>query len=195
MKKTILILSLFAGSLQLNGQYLHHDITASYGIVTTDQVADVLKDVLTTIFSFGTYEKDNYNYSGALFLTYKRPVTFRLHLGGTIGMDNVSGDLVSDNIKYGEFATSHTTLATEADLRWVKRNWLQMYSGLGLGYTFTSEQGTYTNTGESDINRSGHLAIQANALGIRLGKRLGGFMEVGFGYKGILNFGLSYQFE
>jgi hypothetical protein len=36
--------------------------------------------------------------------------------------------------------------------------------------------------------------FQITAVGVRLGKSLGGFMELGFGYKGLLNFGLSYQF-
>ncbi|MCF8347140.1 MAG: hypothetical protein K9G38_08005 [Bacteroidales bacterium] len=196
LSKKYLLILLFSFSIMLaRGQYLHHDITGSYGFVTTDQVADVLKDVLTTVFSFGTYEKENYDYSGALFLTYKRPVTYRLHMGGTVGIDNVSGDLLSNGTAYGTFHTRHTTFAGEADLRWVKRNRLQMYSGLGLGYTFTAEEGFVSGSGESDINRSGHLAIQVTAIGLRIGRKFGGFMEAGFGYKGLLNFGLSYQFE
>jgi hypothetical protein len=194
MKKFFFLFLLCTPLISSNAQYIRHDITVSYGIVTADQISDLLKDVLTTIFTFGTYEKDNYDYSGALFVTYKNAVNYRWHVGATLGMDNVSGDLFSNGNYNGTFSTKHRTLAAEADLRWVKRDHFQLYSGLGLGYTFTSEKGE-TTTGESENLRSGHSAVQVNALGIRAGNRLGALLEFGFGYKGILNFGLSYRFE
>ncbi len=195
MKKLVVIFLFTWGVVTTNAQYVHHDLAGSYGIVTTDQIMDLVKDVVRAVFSFGDYEKDDYNYSGALFLTYKNAASYRMHVGATIGIDNVTGDLLQDGIKYGDFRTNHTTFAAESDIRWVKRDAFQMYSGIGLGYTFTAEKGEISGTGETDINRSGHVAFQINPLGMRIGKRLGAFAEIGFGYKGIANFGLSYQFE
>jgi hypothetical protein len=195
MKKLVIILLLSSGVVTTNAQYVHHDLSGSYGFVTTDQIVDVFKDVLTAVFSFGNYQKEDYNYSGALFLTYKNAVTYKTHIGATIGIDNVTGDLTNNNIKYGDFRTNHTTMAIEGDIRWVKKNAFQLYSGIGLGYTFTSETGEISATGDTDTNKSGHVAFQINPLGMRMGKRLGAFAEIGFGYKGIANFGLSYQFE
>lgn len=195
MKKFIFTLLLVCTFASAKSQFIEHDISASYGIVTTDQIVDMIKDVFTTIFSFGTYEKDNYDYTGARFLTYKNSVRYRLGLGATVGMDGVRGDLLSNQTKYGTFSTNHYTLAAEADYRWVNTKFFQMYSGFGLGYTLSTDKGEVTTTGESDLLISGHSAFQINPLGMRIGKGFGGFVELGFGYKGLLNFGLSYQFE
>ncbi|MCK4288204.1 MAG: hypothetical protein KAW86_03280, partial [Bacteroidales bacterium] len=61
------------------------------------------------------------------------------------------------------------------------------------GYTFRKD--TYKpDIGQEQTNNINHFNFQITAVGVRLGKSLGGFMELGFGYKGLLNFGLSYQF-
>lgn len=74
-------------------------------------------------------------------------------------------------------------------------NKVQLYSGLGIGYTFGSESlnpavdsGKTTSTGT--INS---FAWQVNVIGIRVGKAIAGFAEFGYGYKGIVNIGLSIQ--
>lgn len=194
MKKLIIFLFLSICTINVEGQVQRHDIMGSYGIVTTDQVVDLLADLLVTLFSFGEYSKDNYAYSGALFLTYKNSVTHRLNIGATIGLDRVNGDLINDQIKYGEFSTTHVTVAGEADLRWVKKDFFEMYTGLGLGYTFSEDKGSISATNETDILNTGHANLQFDLLGLRVGRNFGGFIETGFGYKGILNFGISYQF-
>jgi len=193
MKKALIILLIILAAGRVNGQYVYNDITASYGVITTDQVIDVFKDIIIATFSFGAYTKDNYQYSGALFLTYKYAPSFRFNVGATLGMDRVNGDLISNDIKTGEFRTSHTTLAVEMDYRYVKNEIFQMYSGLGIGYTLSIDSGT-TNEGLEDSYAYGHTNMQLTLLGMRLGKKFAVFGEAGFGYKGLINFGLSYNF-
>ena len=194
MKRTCILLLMAFLQSPAQGQFVHHDLSASYGIVTSYQIMDVIEDVLVATFSFGNYEKEDYNYSGALFATYKYAPSFRVNTGLTFGVDRVRGDLIHNDIKYGDFSESHVTLAAEADYRWVKQEMVQLYTGLGLGYTFNRETGTYNDTGETDVNSSGNFAFQITPVGLRVGRQLGFFTELGFGYKGILNFGLSYRF-
>lgn len=196
MKKTVSILLLAAFLQPLIGQDKKHDLSLSYGIVTTDQVVDIFETILTAAFSFGNYTKTNLEYTGAKFITYKYGVNKRLKAGATFGIDGVKGDLLNANTEeiFGTFSTNHYTIAAEADLRYINTNWFEMYSGLGLGYTFTRQYGE-DNTGVSDITNSRHVAFQLNLAGFRFGKNFGAYMETGFGYKGILNFGLSYRFK
>ena len=63
----MVIILLAMGIVTTNAQYIHHDLSGSYGIVTTDQIMDLVKDVVRAVFSFGDYEKEDYNYSGASF--------------------------------------------------------------------------------------------------------------------------------
>lgn len=195
MKKIIAILCLSLSFNGLNAQFQHHDIQLSYGLLTANQFMDIAESVLISVLSFGNYEKENHDYSGARFISYKNSVTYRLGVGACLGVDNVKGDLVRRDVQYGEFRESHTTLALEGDIKWVKRDFIQMYTGAGLGISLNKERGEIIDTGETDSVLSNHVAFQLNAVGLRLGKSFGGFLELGFGYKGMLNFGLSYQFE
>lgn len=196
MKKTVSIILLAAFLQPVIGQDKKHDLSLSYGIVTTDQVVDIFETILTAAFSFGNYTKKNLEYTGAKFITYKYGVTKRLKAGATFGIDGVKGDLYNANTEdfFGTFSTNHYTIAAEADLRYINTNWFEMYSGLGLGYTFTRQYGE-DNTGVSDVTNSRHVAFQLNLAGFRFGKNFGAYLETGFGYKGILNFGLSYRFK
>ena len=76
---------------------------------------------------------------------------------------------------------TNITIAVESDYRYISKDSFQMYSGLGLAY-FTADQ--YTT----------NFSFQISALGFRVGKNLAAYAELGFGYKGIVHFGASYQF-
>ncbi len=72
-----------------------------------------------------------------------------------------------------------------------------MYSGVGLGLALVKSDFALGpdlmlkgKNGESTQYFTGQLT----AVGFRVGKTLAGFAELGFGYKGIVNAGLSYQF-
>lgn len=193
MKKLVLLLLLAIFILPVNAQFEKHEISASYGLVTTDQIVDLIEDVIISIFTLGNFEKDDYSYSGALFLTYKYGITYRLEIGGTLGMDRVQGNLLWNDELQGNFRESHTTLALELTYRWVKQDFINLYSGFGSGYTFTNNYAELL-TGETETINTGHPAIQMNLLGLRLGKKIAVFTELGFGYKGIINFGASFKF-
>lgn len=194
MKKFLILLICLSSYPAANAQFIYHDLTASYGFATSYQIMDVIEDVLVATFSFGTYEKEDYNYSGALFVSYKYAPSYRINTGVALGIDRVSGDLIQNDVKYGDFTESHTTLALEADYRWVKQEVIQFYTMLGLGYTLNTETGSYNTTGQTDTETSSNVAFQVTPIGMRIGRKLGGFAELGFGYKGIMNFGLSYRF-
>ena len=67
-----------------------------------------------------------------------------------------------------------------------------MYSGIGLGYAFMKDKYT-TDDGSDEIKNSGEFAFHINAFGVRFGKNIGGYVEVGYGYKGLVNLGVSFK--
>jgi hypothetical protein len=193
MKKITFIILTLMFAIPLNAQFDKHEISASYGMVTANQIADIFEDLLVSIFTLGHFEKSDYSYTGAIFLTYKNGVSNRWNLGFTAGIDKVQANLMWDDELQGYFKENHTTIAAETDFRWVKRPFFELYSGLGLGYTFTTNYADLLNGGSERVS-SGNVAVQINPLGIRLGKKIGFYTEFGFGYKGILNFGASVKF-
>lgn len=193
MKKIVVLIIVAALAMPAKAQFEKHEISASYGMVTVDQIADIFAQVLVVVLTLGNFEMDNQDYSGAWFLTYKYGVSYRLDLGLTAGLDRVKGNLLWDDELQGTFRQGHYTTAAEMTYRWVKKDLFTLYSGLGLGYTFTSII-TDPIAGESEKTNSGHATGQMNLLGLRIGKKFGVFTEFGFGYKGIINLGASYKF-
>jgi hypothetical protein len=60
--------------------------------------------------------------------------------------------------------------------------------------SFTRNYGE-DNAGLLDVSKSRHIAFQINRPGFRFGRNFGAYLETGFRYKGILNFGLSYRIK
>ena len=88
MKKILILIITVILSFPLNAQSEKHEISASYGLITLDQAAGIFGDVFITILTLGYFEKGDYDYSGALFLTYKYAIADRLNIGLTTGLDN-----------------------------------------------------------------------------------------------------------
>ena len=193
MKKIALLFLAVAFAFPLEAQFEEHEISASYGLVTAYQIADIFADILVSIFTLGNFEMSDHSYTGAIFLTYKYAASHRLNIGCTAGIDRMQGNLMWDDELQGYFNKNHTTLAAETDFRWVKKPFFELYTGMGIGYTFSTNLADLLN-GDSEKINSGHVAVQLNPIGFRLGKKLGFYTEFGFGYKGILNFGASLQF-
>jgi len=194
MKKAIILLFLVTICLGLNAQLdFKNDISVSYGIITTDQVIDIESDILESIVTLGSYSTENTKYIGAIFLTYKYNVTKGLMLGAAVGTDRITEDVISDKNKSGELVKNNITIAFEGDYRYLAKEIFQMYSGIGVGYTFVNEKYTPIS-GDESTGSSNHFNFQANLLGLRVGKSFGAFIELGIGYKGVFNFGLSGQF-
>ena len=193
MKKIAIVIMALMLAFPLSAQFEKHEISASYGVVTLDQVVDIFEDILISIFTLGNFEKDDYSYTGALFLTYRYSANYRWDIGVTAGLDRVEGNLIWADQLAGTFRESHNTIALETHLRWVRKSFIELYSGIGVGYTFTNNYAELL-TGEQESINSGHVTGQLNVLGIRLGKKIGLYTEFGFGYKGLLNFGASVKF-
>ena len=199
MKKFVSTLILAITFASLNGQTaptaLHNELAGSYGIITTNQMFNVLKDIASVVFTFGNYDKENTDYSGGWFLAYKYAPNDNILLSITGGIDGAKGDLVDNDVKYGEFKTTYTSAIVGFDYRYLNKDFIQLYSGVGAGVTLCKNSGTQSGSGETDVSWDDpYFNFQVNLLGVRVGKALAGFAEFGLGYKGIINAGISYQF-
>ena len=78
-----------------------------------------------------------------------------------------------------------------------KASWLHVYVGVSAGVFHQKGTETYkeinTLNPKSEVKQynSNLPAFQVTAAGLRLGRVIGGYLELGFGYKGLINGGLS----
>ena len=190
-----IILLVATSNNKLFAQDSKHDISVSYGVLTNDEFIDFYSDLFIDMFTLGYETTDNTKELGGIFITYKN-IAHKFNWGITAGYDAIlSSDVKDKDTLVGKAYSNRITIAFEAEYRYINKEFFQMYSGLGVGYSFRKD--TYKpNLGEDQEKtyNMDHFNFQLTAAGVRFGKSFGGFMELGFGYKGILNFGLSYQF-
>lgn len=190
----IIIFSVFvAHSQSYERSYDHNDIQVSYGMFTPDQFFDVNSTMLDEQFPEQRYVRDNYSGTGALFISYKHIGKNENWMWGvTAGASANTSEIYNVGQYSGELKRTFITAAFEGEYRYRNQGPVQLYSGLGLGFTY----GTETLTTPEQISTTGNIsniAYQVNVIGVRLGKKYAGFVEFGFGYKGIVNVGFSVQ--
>jgi hypothetical protein len=83
------------------------------------------------------------------------------------------------------------TLLPEIDYRYITTEKLQLYSALGIGYTFIHHR---SDPASDEVEyRQSAVDYHLTAVGIRYGKDVGVFAEIGVGCKGLLQFGLNFH--
>ncbi len=126
--------------------------------------------------------------SGVGMLNYKYYLGTKFTLGMTVGYENIS-DLGSYFTFAPEF--SYTYMDTKDD-----RIRLKLYGGGGFGMTIFDDFNTYSNVYAHHYDESGpKVTGYVSPIGMRIGRKLGGFVELGFGYKGLVHGGISYRFR
>jgi hypothetical protein len=172
-----------------------NEISASYGTLTNEQLIAAFISVNISIVNgvTGNYTVTNAKGVGAVFLTFKKnSESGRTAVGFSAGMDNTTLDILnSSNIKKGELKMKSFTIAGEGLVNYILRENFRFYGNLGLGYTFLNFKYNPSATASA---KGGHVNFQVSPLCIKYGKNFGGLLELGIGYKGILNVGLFANF-
>lgn len=131
--------------------------------------------------------------------SYNYAIQDQWMFGVALAYQNVEGKLLLNGSASGKSSSKVYSLGIETDYRYISKSNFQIYSGLGLGYAFgktTFDLGNKLELKDKNNNNSkiNYFTFHVTAVGFRVGKKLAAFAELGFGYKGIINGGLSYQF-
>ena len=151
--------------------------------------------------------------TGAVFLTYRHFFTRRFALGATIGLDDLSGDISYGNPEHsatgldgvsGHYSVHAYTASVEALFAYVKTDGFMFYGYGGIGATSFDDKCTIfpnapygppvpmpSNPYDYHVT---DFNFQLTPVGIRFGGDIGGFFEMGIGYKGLFSGGLSARF-
>ncbi len=200
MKLPILILLAFAGInvgyAQCPSDKRQLDISVSYGVISTDQVFGVPNDNGASVSG----QKTLTNSPGSPSVTVRYFFFNRLAFGLTCGFLSESGKYTDPyNPLYtpGTY-TKHTTVAAfEVYYIYMFRKYMELYTLAGMGPSFSNMNIDVNQPGGSSsttIQTQNVVKVQYTPIGIRFGGRLGGFAELGIGYKGMINGGISYRF-
>jgi hypothetical protein len=193
MLRSIVVMTLIAAFASTAGfaQTRTHDISLAYGVISSDQLADIFTDVMTIVVTLGAFSKNNVKYTGVPFLTYHYSHNSSFGFGFAVGGYNSRGDLRVGETTVGDFKERNYVGALELDYHWIMREGFQIYSGAGFGLRF--RRGTYSTTSTDTANKV-LPTFHVNLIGLRVGGKVGFFGELGAGYKGVLSVGVNAQF-
>lgn len=177
------------------------ELAFSLGAATLEDfrisISDLTTSVFTSIIPGAQITYEGGSSSSGYTSHFGYAVKDNWMVGGTITCQSISRNLLVNKKQSGKDSSKAYTFAVETDYRYVSKPMIQMYSGLGIG--FSSVKSNYTL--DSSLKREGgnsdsftYFSYHVTALGLRVGKKLAGIAEFGFGYKGIASLGISYQF-
>jgi len=152
-------------------------------------------------------------YTGAAFLIYRRFLTSKFAIGVTAGLDHERGELSYGNPEHsatgydgvsGHYTVHSYTFAVEALLVYDRDGKYLFYGYAGMGPTFYEQSYYfYTNalypppvtfpTNPYDYHTVYYNA-QVTPIGVRSEGTVSGYIELGFGYKGLLSGGILVKF-
>ena len=196
MKNSILFVTIIFGAFFVNAQEKGtSQINVGYGMASTPEIIDAFTGILSYPASLGIISASNLKSTGAMHINYKFAIENKWILGVTTGFSDTTQDISVNNAVIGEQKYRALTFAIESDYRYISNPSFQIYSGLGAGITINKGEFEPNSTKETSIHdNSSYFNYKVTALGLRVGKKLAGFLELGFGYKGIVSAGISYQF-
>lgn len=184
---------------QNRGGAAKSEVRIGYGLLSSNSFIDSYSDILTDFPSDGSVAFADESNSGAIYFSYRFQILPRVMLGATLGYERVRKNYFYTVGGVPEVAggkNDYLTIGADLQFRYlqVPSGILSLYWGVGLGAGFHKQKLSGFSYGPDKYDKT-RLAYQVTPLGLTVGvKRFGAFAEVGFGYKGIFQFGAYTRF-
>lgn len=137
------------------------------------------KEFLGSTFTHGGYTA-SYAYRLRKWIDFGVGVTFANEYFNTYSNLNTN--------RQNRYSTDAVSIVPTVRFSWLNREWVRLYSSVGVGITFIS-----SNRKDIDLSPMGNGQIIP--IGISVGRSLFGFAEVGYGAQGALIIGIGYSFN
>lgn len=194
LKTSILIIALAITSTQVKAQVEgQSQINVGYGIASSNQISKELDKVIITVGSLGTITYGDAKSNGVINANYRYSISDKLNIGVSGAYEKITQDAFVLKQKEGKLTSNIFTVAAEGNYKYISGPMLQLYSGVGLGLSVVQQKLTKNDNTSEKASKS-QFAYNITGLGVRYGKAFGVYAEVGYGYKGVANVGLSFQF-
>lgn len=170
-----------------------HRVYAGYGVLSNSTILSVISHTLIMTITMGGYRVSDMNFSGSFHAGYRYRLGRRFDVGGVYTFGKGTQNVTQGNVSSGHLSNHFHSIAAEGEFRYVDRPAFELYSGLGLGIGIFAQKYLPDN-GAVEKKAGAYPDFHIALIGLRAGKRFGGFAEFGFGYKGMFNFGAFAKF-
>lgn len=177
-----------------NESYSKNEIYGSYGAASAQEIASFFDNMLAFPISFFLLSAESHSPVGPVMIGYRHYVNKHISFGimGSYTAYKTDYKYTLNDSVIGRTDDKFYTVMARGDINYINDNYFQIYSGLSVG--LTNFKTNYADSTSSNGLSTNHLAYQINLVGVRVGKNIGAFIELGFGYNGIFNGGISYKF-
>lgn len=167
-----------------------NDVSFGPGAFTRPDIVETARDIGGFIVTGGLVRSESTRDGPAFILSYGRVVQENMKLSFSFDFQKFDVDLYTHDVKWGQAEFSYYTFMLRGDYGWYRKGRATLYSGAAFGLSVVTEDDTEGSRDDTDY----YMAYQVNAIGIRLGKMVAGFAELGLGYSGILSAGITAVF-
>lgn len=204
MKRSIIALGviLTISVLKVNAQKTNpHEIRAGYSdatwIIIGNGLGESIADAITSGLSGAKIKDAQSKTLGAFEIGYRNQVTKSIKLGGDISYLRTDKTFKLENKDTKTTANStrssnYLLVLPMAEFSYIKTPLINFYGSAGAGAIFSETKEVAIT--KAYKTRDVAFAYHINPLGLRVGKKLAGFLELGYGFKGIATAGVSYKF-
>lgn len=201
MKKSIIILGLlfftFIAKAQENEK---HEFRVGYSDATFLIMGTGLSDAFGDAIVSGIYgaKIDNAEDStlGMFEIGYRNRITERLKIGVDVSYLRTDKSFEtklpnSGGIEHNKRRAQYFLVLPTIEFSYVRTSFINFYGSAAAGIIMMQTK-EIDNTNAYTDNATA-FGFQVNPVGLRVGKKLGAFAELGYGYKGIIVAGISYK--
>lgn len=179
-------------------QNKHHQLLLGAGMASSPhfEAAGVWKEALdgagsTAVGSSGVYHL-GYRYEGAGRQSFGVVLTGEQQ---EVRKTAITVPQVPDIDKAKVWNDRYLTVLPDYQYAWILRPGRRWYSGAAVGISWQQRKEKHNDFSlEKEEFDKARFAYQVTAVGFSFGRKIGGYAELGYGYKGILSTGLKYGF-
>jgi len=175
----------------------HHEIYAGVGLLNTNQMFSMVGDLFATIFTFGQLVEPDKYWILTPSVGYRYWFNKRVGIGAHLAFDKNSVKALYINPSGANEWRIHNrffcTFAMDFNWNYMNKSACQLYGNVGMGVSIVSFSNNKTTNSEARLKQIPFFNMHVSPFGVRIGKTFAGFAEVGWGYKGFINAGLSIK--
>ncbi|BDD00696.1 hypothetical protein [Persicobacter psychrovividus] len=193
IKYGILLLLLFGG-LQVQAQEAGtHETHIAIGAVSSNDILDITNNIVVSALTIGEVSYRQEAESPSVSLTYKYTLRPQLQLFADATFQRIDERILINGTPDDKIENTFYTIGVGASYQYLTARWFQMYGSTSLGLTIHHSQYDGNMDGFEDGTDS-YMNFQVSPVGLRFGYDFAGFIELGFGYKGLINSGFAFRF-
>ncbi|HNR27449.1 MAG TPA: hypothetical protein PKY83_05005 [Bacteroidales bacterium] len=179
--------------------YDKHEVFLQYGAPTFQELSTQIRKVTIVARDGNKYVPDRFVYTGIAALGYNYYTSPYMSLGGYVGISAAMMEMAKTGTQTAVFKSSVLSITGLVTAHWIyyRTGMWELSAHAAAGITRWIDEQEMIVSGSSDIStdtRKWRFAYHLSPLRVRWGGSFGVFADIGLGYKGIANAGVSVRF-